>query len=202
VAHIPVPADVPGIRGLFAFRPEAGAALSALADTLLRGTEALSAGERELIAAYVSSLNDCTFCHASHAAIAACHLQDAALVEAVVRDPEDAPVSTKVKALLAIAGRVQRSGRDVQPADIARARAAGASDLEIHDTVLIAAAFCMFNRYVDGLAASTPPDPAWYRERARFVAAHGYRAAAPGRAAGQGQPETAPPAGSGASRSA
>ena len=176
MAHIPVPADVPGIRGLFAFRPAVGAALSALADTLLRGTDSFSAGDRELIAAYVSWLNDCTFCHASHAAIAACHLHDESLVRAAVSDPESAPIPRKLKTLLAIAARVQRSGRAVQGGDIVRARAAGATDEDIHDTVLIAAAFCMFNRYVDGLQASTPTDQQYYRERARVVAEHGYAA--------------------------
>jgi len=179
VAHIPVPAGVPGIRSLFAFRPAAAAPMGALADVLLRGTETFSAGERELVAAYVSALNDCTFCHSSHAAIAACHLRDEPLVDAVVRDPETAAISPKLRALLAIAARVQRSGRDVREEDVARARAEGASDLEVHDTVLIAAAFCMFNRYVDGLGAWTPTDRQGYRDRARLVAEHGYSASLP-----------------------
>jgi hypothetical protein len=84
-----------------------------------------------------------------------------------------------MKALLAIAARVQRSGREVREADIARARTEGATDTEIHDTVLIAAAFCMFNRYVDGLGATTPTDLAGYRERARYVAENGYTAILP-----------------------
>ena len=58
--------------------------------------------------------------------------------------------------------------------DIARARAEGATDVEIHDTVLIAAAFCMFNRYVDGLATLTPADPAAYDDMGRRMAEHGY----------------------------
>jgi uncharacterized peroxidase-related enzyme len=180
VAHIAVPEGIPGIRSLFAFRPEVAAPISALADVLLHAPNSLSRGERELIAAYVSALNDCAFCHNSHAALASCHLgDDGALVAAVVADAERAPVSPKMKALLAIAARVQRSGRDVSEADIARARAEGATDVEIHDAVLIAAAFCMFNRYVDGLGALTPTDLAGYRERARFVAEHGYAAILP-----------------------
>jgi len=154
--------------------------MSALADVLLHAPNSLSRGERELIAAYVSSLNDCEFCHRSHAAVASCHLGDeGSLVEAVVRDAYSAPVAPKMKALLAIAARVQRSGREVREDDVARARAEGATDVEIHDTVLIAAAFCLFNRYVDGLAALTPTDAAGYRERARFIADHGYGAAIP-----------------------
>ncbi len=177
VAHILVPEGTPGIRSLFAFRPEVAAPMSALADVLLHAPNSLSRGERELIAAYVSSLNDCDFCHHSHAAVAACHLaDDGATVTAVVLDAHSAPVTPKMKALLAIAARVQRSGRDVRESDIAHARAEGATDIEIHDTVLIAAAFCMFNRYVDGLGALTPSDLAGYRERATFVAQHGYSA--------------------------
>lgn len=154
--------------------------MSALADALLHAPNSLGRGERETIAAYVSSLNDCAFCHRSHAAIASYHLaDDGQTIAAVVEDPERAPVSSKMKALLAIAARVQRSGRDVRDTDIARARAEGATDTEIHDTVLIAAAFCMYNRYVDGLGAMTPSDPAAYRERARYVAEHGYTAVVP-----------------------
>jgi uncharacterized peroxidase-related enzyme len=178
VAHIAVPEGTPGIRSLLAFRPEVAPAISALADILLYAPNSLSRWERELIAAYVSALNECGFCRDSHAAVASCHLgDDGAIVDAVVADAERAPVSAKLKALLAIASRVQRSGRDVRDADIARARAEGATDVEIHDTVLIAAAFCMFNRYVDGLGALTPTDPVGYRERARVVADHGYAAA-------------------------
>jgi uncharacterized peroxidase-related enzyme len=178
VPHIAVPDGVPGIRSLFAFRPEVAAPMSALADVLLHAESSLSRGERELIAAYVSALNECDFCHNSHAAVASCHLGDEGkIVTAVVRDAYSAPVSPKMKALLSIAARVQRSGRHVRDDDIERARAEGATDVEIHDTVLIAAAFCMFNRYVDGLGATTPTDPAGYRERARHVAEHGYEAA-------------------------
>ncbi len=129
-----------------------------------------------MIAAYVSLLNKCMFCHNSHAAIAACHLDDEALVASVMQDPERGAVSAKLKALLAVAARVQQGGRCVREEDIARARAEGATDTEIHDTVLIAAAFCMFNRYVDGLATWTPTDPAAYRERAGSVARDGYSA--------------------------
>jgi uncharacterized peroxidase-related enzyme len=148
-----------------------------LADALLHAPGTLSLGEREMIAAYVSHLNECIYCYASHAAIAACHLQDETLVAKSVQDVEAAAISAKLKALLAVASRVQQGGRQVRPEDIARARAAGATDVEIHDTVLIAAAFCMFNRYVDGLATFTPTDPDGYRQRAGFVAAHGYSAA-------------------------
>jgi uncharacterized peroxidase-related enzyme len=119
----------------------------------------LTPGERELIATYVSSQNNCYFCQTSHGAAAACHLGGEEVVRRVKTDFESAPVSPKLKALLAIAGKVQRDGKLVTHEDVERARREGASDLEIHDTVLIAAAFCMYNRYVDGLDSGQPRDP-------------------------------------------
>jgi uncharacterized peroxidase-related enzyme len=180
VAHIALPDGIPGMRALLAFRPEIGPPLGALTDILLHAPNTLTPAERELIGAHVSNLNDCTFCRESHKAIAACHLDgDQALVDAVIDAPEQAPVTDKLKALLALAGRVQLGGRAVRTEDVARARAAGATDLEIHDTVLIAAAFCLFNRYVDGLGALTPSDPDAYRQRARLTARDGYAAGLP-----------------------
>jgi len=75
---------------------------------------------------------------------------------------------------LQIAGKVQQSGKTVTPDDIDNARDHGATDKDIHDTVLIAAAFCMFNRYVDGLASNTPIDLSTYPLRAKQVAENGY----------------------------
>lgn len=173
--HIQLPEGLPGITGGFAFRPETAKPLRELAETLLRGPNSLTSAEREMIAAFVSSLNECHFCQASHSAAAAHHLDGAyTLVDAVKTDYERAPVSEKLKALLAIAAKVRRSGKDVTSADIERARAAGASDVEIHDAVLIAAAFCMYNRYVDGLATLTPTDPAAYDVMGERMAREGY----------------------------
>lgn len=173
--HLPLNADEPGIRGLFRFRPETAVPLNGLVEALLRGPGTLTPGERELIAAYVSSLNECTYCYSSHAAYAAAQLPDGeALVENVRADPDGAPISPKLRALLAVAAAVQRGGKQVTEELVAAARAEGADDVEIHDTVLIAAAFCMFNRYVDGLATGLPADPAFYRDRAKLIVADGY----------------------------
>ena len=175
--HITLPEGLPGIRGPMAFRPETANPLNELVDVLLRGPHTLSPGERELIATFVSARNDCRYCQTIHGAIAALHLGgDEQLVVNVKRDAQRAAISNKLKALLAIAGKVAESGKHVTEADIARARQHGATDLEIHDTVLIAAAFCMFNRYVDGLATWAPDDPDFYRQRAALVAEHGYAA--------------------------
>lgn len=158
------------------FRPETAAPLNALVQTLLYNPHpTLSPGERELIATYVSSLNKCKYCASTHGAIAKHHLNnDGALVKSVIENPRTALISEKLKALLNIASHVQISGKEVRTEDITRAREAGATDIEIHDTVLIAAAFCMFNRYVDGLATWAPDDDATYDKIGKQRASEGY----------------------------
>jgi uncharacterized peroxidase-related enzyme len=173
--HIQLPVGLPGIRGAMAFRPETAKPLNELVEILLHGPNSLTAGERELIATYVSSENDCYYCQTIHGAIAAASLNDdEALVKKVKHDFLNAAISDKLKALLVVAGQVQRGGKHVTAEAVAHARDMGASDLEIHDTVLIAAAFCMYNRYVDGLATTQPRDEAMYRERGKRVARDGY----------------------------
>ncbi len=175
--HISLPA-LPGIRGPMAFRPETSKPMNELAEILLHRPNSLSQGDRELIATYVSWLNDCHYCQSIHGAIAAAHLDgDEHLVECVKQDFQAAEISAKLKALLRIAGRVQKDGKTVTPEDVQQARDEGAADIEIHDTVLIAAAFCMYNRYVDGLATVQPQDPDLYRQRGKMVARGGYVAA-------------------------
>ena len=172
--HIALP-DLPGIRGPMAFRPETAKPLNDLVDVLLRGPSSLSPGERELIATFVSAQNDCRYCQTIHGAIAAHHLGGAEdLVVAVKTHPQSAAISDKLKALLVIAGKTAESGKLVTAADVEKARRLGASDLEIHDTVLIAAVFCLCNRYVDGLATLTPTDPAAYDPMGKRMATQGY----------------------------
>lgn len=173
--HISLPDDLPGIRSLVAFRPDSGKVLYELAETLLRNDSPIPSSERELIAAYVSSLNECRFCAESHAAASrALYKSNSDPVNAVLDDYQTAPVSDKLKALLTIAGKVQKNGRLVTETDIEQARSQGANDREIHDTVLIAAAFSMFNRYVDGLASWAPDDDTAYKEMGKKMAEFGY----------------------------
>lgn len=173
--HISLGNEAPGIRSLFEYRPETAVPLNELADILLRGPSTLSRGERELIASYVSSLNDCSFCTGAHAAFAAAQLPDGStLVDQVRADPDAAPVTPKLRALLRIAAAVQRGGREVRTQDVTAARAAGATDLEIHDTVLISATFCMLNRYVDGLGTTVPENPQAYATMAEIIVGSGY----------------------------
>ena len=173
--HIPLPDNLPGISSAFAYRPATRGADAPTRGSPAPWTEHADERRAEMIAAFVSAGNDCNFCRASHRAAAADHLDgNYELVDAVTRDYQTAPVSSKLKALLTIAGKVREGGKLVTSADVDRARAEGATDLEIHDAVLIAAAFCMFNRYVDGLATFTPTDPQVYDPMGRRMAKEGY----------------------------
>ncbi|MEO3407259.1 peroxidase-related enzyme [Mucilaginibacter sp. CAU 1740] len=176
MAHIELNNDLPGIRGLMAYRPETEQPLNALAEVLLRGDNTLSRGERELIATYVSYLNDCFFCQNVHGALAG-HYLDCNIdqIDAIKADMQQADLSPKMKALLTIAASVQKSGKHVTPEQIELARAEGATDAELHDTVLIAASFCMFNRYVDGLGTWAPQNRQFYVDRAPQRAIDGYQ---------------------------
>ncbi len=173
--HINLPQGLQGIRGPMAFRPETAKPLNELANALLHAPNSLTQGERELIATYTSYLNDCFFCQTVHGAIAAACLNDnEELVKQVKADFTSADISEKLKSLLVIAAKVQRGGKHVTAEDIAAARSQGATDIEIHDTILIAAAFCMYNRYVDGLDTWQPKEEALYRERGKKTAREGY----------------------------
>jgi|HubBroStandDraft_1064217.scaffolds.fasta_scaffold01581_7 uncharacterized peroxidase-related enzyme len=175
MAHIKLPEGVPGIRGPMLISPETTKPMRDLVEVLLRGPNTLTPAEREMIATYISSENDCYYCQHSHGAAAAEHLGgNYELIDQIKRDYISAPVSAKLKALLAIAGKVQKGGKNVTAEDVDCAKKQGASDKEIHDTVLIAAAFCMFNRYVDGLATWQPHDAEMYREIGNRVVTVGY----------------------------
>lgn len=176
MAHINLKNDLPGIRGPMAFSPDTAKPLNELAEILLHDdNNTLSRGERELIGAYVSSLNDCFFCQNVHGATAQHYLGcDMAFVDAVKKDFQSTFLSEKMKALLAIAGSVQKGGKFVTSGQIEAAKEMGATDKEIHDTVLIAASFCMFNRYVDGLGTWAPQDRQLYVDRAKWRADEGY----------------------------
>jgi uncharacterized peroxidase-related enzyme len=176
MAHIDLKNELPGIRGPMAFSPQTAKPLNALAEVLLRDdNNTLTRGERELIGAYVSSLNDCFFCQNVHGAMAQYYMNcNMEFIDAIKKDFQSTPISEKLKALLFIATSVQKGGRSVTSEQIEKARSLGATDKEIHDTVLIAAAFCMFNRYVDGLATWAPQDRQVYVNRAPMRAEEGY----------------------------
>ena len=176
MAYIDLKNDLPGIRGPMAFRPETAKPLNELAEILLHDqNNTLSRGDREMIGAYVSTLNDCFFCQQVHGAMARHYYQcDMSAIDNIKRDYQSAPITDKLKSLLSIAASVQKGGKYVTAEQVANAKTLGASDLEIHDTVLIAAAFCMFNRYVDGLNTWAPLDRQVYADRAAMRAEEGY----------------------------
>ncbi len=176
MAHITLKNEnLPGISGLLHNRPDTASPLSDLAQTLLRGPSGLTEAERELIAASVSNWNNCHFCFSSHAAAAAALMgRDVDLLDDIRAGLKETEISPKMRALLAIAQKVQRNGREVTAEDVAEAREAGATDDDIHDAVLVAAAFCMYNRYVDGLGTWAPEEKEAYRESGVRLATQGY----------------------------
>lgn len=176
MAHIKLTDErLPGISGLLHHAPHTAEPLLLLAETLLRGPSSLTMGERELIAASVSCWNGCHFCFSSHAAAAAAHLERGVdLFDEIRQEFSATEISEKLRALLRIARAVQVSGKSVTPELMAAAREEGATDAELHDTVLIAAAFCMFNRYVDGLGTEAPAAPEEYVAMGERMARTGY----------------------------
>jgi len=174
MAYIPVEEHLPGITGLLEFRKDTAAPIRGLTQELLRGSSTLTEAERELIATVVSSGNECNFCSAAHTAAAEALTGDATIAEQVKSDYRTAEVSDKMKTLLHIATLVQVSGKSVTPESIDAAKAAGATDIEIHDTVLIASLFCLYNRYVDGLGTALPDDASYYKTLADRLVNHGY----------------------------
>jgi len=173
--HIAIDNPYPGMRGLVVQRPDTGRLISDMANALLRKDEGLNPGEREFIAGYVSHLNKCAYCEQTHTAVAAAHQQcDIADLNRLKKDIGHKSLAPKLRSLLPIAAAVQRSGREVSEALLAAAREAGATDDDIHDTVLIAAFFCMCNRYVDGLATAFEADEAMLRQAGALLAEHGY----------------------------
>lgn len=171
--HIPLEAHLPGITGLLEYSKDSAAPIRELTQILLRGQSTLSEGERELIATVVSNGNECKFCTTAHAA-AADRLLAVNVSTQVRENILNAPVSAKMKVLLTIATQVTESGKSVQEDTVAWAKAEGATDIEIHDTVLIAALFCLYNRYVDGLATAMPENATYFDVLADRLVTTGY----------------------------
>jgi uncharacterized peroxidase-related enzyme len=172
--YIPLEDHLPGITGLLEYRKDTAQPIRELTQVLLRGPSTLTEGERELIATVVSNRNQCKFCTAAHTAVTDILLGESETAAKVKEDITGAPVSDKMKALLTIASQVQESGKSVTAASIQKAKDEGATDIEIHDTVLIAALFSLYNRYVDGLATVTPADPEFYKGLGERLKNHGY----------------------------
>lgn len=197
MAYIELGRPLPGMAGLLSSYPVTGSALGQLAEAVLTRDDGLSRAERELIGAFVSAGNGCTYCRSVHGAVACAHLESggpvglgSVVVAQVVdrgmgADPASLDdvegLAPRLRHLLELADQVRRGGNQVRPATVQAARAAGATDPEIHDAVLVAAMFCLFNRYVDGLGTALPDDTDWYDATAHRLARNGY-APSPGRA--------------------
>ncbi len=151
--YIELDQDFPGIVSLFMYDKEVASKLTAMGQTIMRRPRGLSIGERELIAAFVSKLNRCNFCYQSHAACAKEFL-DPTFVSEVCLYHTSTGISNKMRSLLHVAMDVRSLDRELLEISIGEAKVAGATDEEIHDTVLVTAFFSMCNRYVDGLGAT------------------------------------------------
>ena len=174
--------DVPGILTALRLTPVLGLHLRGLADELLvNDFEGATIGraEREMLATATSAANDCFYCMDSHGAFATALLERdgatdrAPLIDAIKVGSSDG-FDDKMRALLHIARTVRREPRELSAADVAAAHAAGASDADVQLAVLIASAFSMYNRMVEGFRARTLPSADAYRARAAEIAAHGY----------------------------
>lgn len=172
--YINVESHLPGITGLLEYRKDTALPIRELTQFLLRGPNTLTEAERELIATVVSNGNDCRFCTTAHTAAANRLLGEEHTTKKVKENIGTAPVSNKMKALLHIAALVRENGKSVTPEAIQKAKAEGATDIEIHDTVLIAALFCLYNRYVDGLGTALPEEASYYNTLAERLVNHGY----------------------------
>jgi uncharacterized peroxidase-related enzyme len=174
--------DVPGILAAIRLTPGLGVHLRGLADELLVNDfpgATLVRAEREMLATAVSAANDCFYCMDSHGAFASALIEstgasDLAPLVDVVKVGSSEGFDDKMRALLHISRTVRREARDLTADDVEAAHAAGATDADVQLAVLIAAAFSMYNRMVEGFRARTPPTPEVYRDRASEIAAHGY----------------------------
>jgi uncharacterized peroxidase-related enzyme len=175
MAYIQIDSSLPGMQSLLDYRPQIASPLKTLMAVMMRSKEGLSKGERELIATYVSNLNDCYNCHQIHGEVAQCFFEELPdLVESIKTDIHNADLTQRQKAILGIAANVQKNGKLVTDQQISGAKNLGISDLEIHDTVLISAMFCFFNRYIDGLGIVSQDTTETFKERAKMIAEFGY----------------------------
>ena len=186
--------DVPRIGVAMRLTPGLGVHLRGLADEILVHDypgATLQRHEREMLATAVSAANDCLFCMDSHGAFANALLEKAGATDLVpmidvIKDGSSDGLSDKMCALLHIARTVQRDPRGLAEVDVDAATAAGATDADIQLAILIASAFSMYNRLVDGFRTRTAPTTEAYRARAVEIAEHGYSAPAGAAVAGRG----------------
>lgn len=175
MAHISLDPNLPGMRSLLAFRPAIAPSLLGLMQTIMRSNIGLSIGERELIATYVSKLNNCSQCFQIHGEVAKCFFIDQpTLINEILEDSNLSTITERQNVILNIAKNVQRGGLFVTAKQIEEAKLKGISELEIHDIVLIASLFCFFNKYSDGLGLTSNDTPETLSKRGQIMAEFGY----------------------------
>lgn len=172
--HLPVEEKLAGITGLLNYRQDTAKPIRELTEILLRGPSTLTEAEREMIATVTSYGNQCEFCTNAHSATVDTYLGEHETSHLIKTDLDHAPVSEKMKSLLRIAKANTNKGRHVTDELVAEARAKGATDTEIHDTILISALFSLYNRYVDGAATLVPQEPVFYDRLAGILVKSGY----------------------------
>jgi uncharacterized peroxidase-related enzyme len=166
-------ADYWQIWHLLAFDPEAAHHLAALSHTLMHKECPISAGLRELIAAYTSSLNQCEFCMKAHAAVAAKLLGDEALVWGVIRDLEASDLEGKDKALLRFVRKVTLAPASITAADTQQLNVAGWDDASIFYAISACALFNFYNRWISASGVNPVSDEA-FKNLASRMATSGY----------------------------
>lgn len=152
--------------------PKAARPLLEYHDVLLRGDSPFSASERELIAAYVSGLNECDYCHAVHSQTAVALGIGANTIAEMLSNPQSEHVDLRMRPVLAFVRKLTVSPADMTAADADALFAAGWDDRALHDAVAICALFNLMNRLVDGLGVKS--DEAYVQMAARRLAQDGY----------------------------
>lgn len=175
MAFITLDNTLQGMRQLLAYKPIIAGPMLALMEGVMRSNDGLSLGERELIASYISYLNDCRHCQIIHGEIAQCLLNDDDFIMDTLRSNfKELKLNPRINAILNIVKCIHLGGKHVGASQIDAAKKIGITEMEIHDTVLISSMFCMFNRYIDGLGLESTDTELSFKQRAKQIAENGY----------------------------
>jgi uncharacterized peroxidase-related enzyme len=156
------------------YRPDFyGKRMQPVTHEAMRGSSAWSVGDRELMAAYVSKMNDCEFCVKAHTATATQARQDDRAISEVLTDPDAAEISQPLRATLGVLGKLTRE-HTVNEDDMRSLLASGVSREQIEDALAVCFAFNTINRLADAFAFSIADWEA-FESGAKYLLARGYR---------------------------
>lgn len=172
MTYLPSLPDDAVLLDVFRAYPEASRPLLEYHQVLLRGPSPLSVAERELIAAYVSGLNACGYCHGVHTATAQAFGIPEGTLAALIDDVDTAPVAEPMKPLLRYAGKLTLTPSKITPGDAEAVLAAGWPEQAMHDAVAVCGLFNLMNRLVEGLGITAGQD--YFQASARRLAEVGY----------------------------